>query len=107
MLFIIYSDTPDTFDPFASNSWIFFLIFGVIGIIFSLIIWKTSHKNMAPSYVWVFSLMAFIISIAWINMVANYLIDFLSVIYYSKFYFKNFCYKIIKFVWNYYIITNL
>jgi len=68
------------FDPFNKKTlWVYYII-GGIGLIFSLITWKTTHKNKPPQFVWIYSTMAFLVSIAWINMVANYLIEFLNFI---------------------------
>lgn len=81
IFFIVSGFIPDdTFDPFTKKNWIVFPILGGVGIIFGFITWKVTHRNVAPSFVWIYSFLAFIISISWINLVANYLINFLSFI---------------------------
>mmetsp|Transcript_7879 Transcript_7879/g.696 ORF Transcript_7879/g.696 Transcript_7879/m.696 type:complete len:90 (+) Transcript_7879:1499-1768(+) len=81
IFFLVSGFLPEeVFDPFDSSIWWIYVILGGIGMIFAILVWKTSHKSNPPSYVWVFSTLAFIISIAWINAVADYLIEFLSFI---------------------------
>ncbi|EAS00353.2 sodium calcium exchanger protein (macronuclear) [Tetrahymena thermophila SB210] len=54
-----------------------YLLLG-IGFIFSLIVWKYSHENKAPAFMFFFSLLAFVISVAYISTIAQILIDFIQ-----------------------------
>ncbi|KAL4455001.1 hypothetical protein ABPG74_006383 [Tetrahymena malaccensis] len=54
-----------------------YLLLG-IGFILSIIVWKYSHENKAPPFMFFFSLLAFIISVAYISTIAQILIDFIQ-----------------------------
>ncbi|KAL4503332.1 hypothetical protein ABPG72_000938 [Tetrahymena utriculariae] len=54
-----------------------YLLLG-IGFIFSIIVWKYSHENKAPPFMSFFSLLAFVISVAYISTIAQILIDFIQ-----------------------------
>lgn len=66
-------------DSFGED-WVLSLIFGIIGIFLSILVWKTTHKKKCPKYIWALSILAVMNSISVIGIVADYLIAFLNFI---------------------------
>ena len=54
------------------------LIVGIIGLLLSFIVYKTSNSDEPPKYLWAVTIMAFINSIIWIGLIADELISFLT-----------------------------
>lgn len=52
----------------------------VVGIPFSTIIFFTSHRNKLPEYDLIFAIIGFLMSILWINIIADNLMDILNLI---------------------------
>jgi len=63
---------------FGAFNWIYIIL--IEGFIFAIIIFCTSHRNQLPSYSLIYSIVGFIMSIIWINLVADYLMNFLNLI---------------------------
>lgn len=68
----------DLIDP--AEHWYILAAAAGLGAVFGIFTWKLTHSTKAPSFCWIYSTLAFIISIAWINLIADYLIEFLSFI---------------------------
>lgn len=64
------------YDPYE-DYYLSIILIGV-GLALLILVWKTSHSNVAPSYIWVFCLLGFINSIIFIGKVSDQLIDFLT-----------------------------
>lgn len=52
----------------------------VLCIVFSVIVFFTSHKNKLPKYDLTIGILAFFMSILWINIICNILMNFLELL---------------------------
>lgn len=50
----------------VDNFYLVYIFLG-LGFIGSIFVWKFSHSSRAPNFIWVFSLIAFILSIGYIS----------------------------------------
>lgn len=74
-------------DPWHED-WFLTPITIIFGILFSLYVWKTSHNNILPPYMWLFTIITFLNALSWITLIASAIINFLNVIQSNI----NFCY---------------
>jgi hypothetical protein len=43
------------------------VVIGPIGVVLGLIVWKTTHVNHPPAYMWIFCIFGFVLALMWIG----------------------------------------